>query len=237
MFDVTMGSFDGAETCDTVGLFLLSELSHLPINAGLYRDDLLSVSSLGGRQVEKVGQQMREIFRRHGLGLKVEANMQATDFLDVFLDLKAGTHRAKVKPEQVIHYVHRESNHPAHVLKNIPIEVQRRLILLSSNNTMFKAAKAPFQDALVRASYDHQLVCSPANQPSRRRSRVEICRDRHDWRSCKIRASCVNFQRKQRNFSHNLRKTTRFTHTKCDFNLKLLKFHTLSKILTKKVLK
>ena len=171
LFDVTMGSFDGAETCDTIGLLLLSELSHLPINAGLYRDDLLSVSSLGARQVEKVGQQMREIFRRHGLGLKVEANMQATDFLDVFLDLKAGTHRAWVKPEQVIHYVHRESNHPAHVLKNIPIEVQRRLTLLSSNNAMFEAAKAPFQDALVRAGYDHQLVFTPTNQPSRRRRR------------------------------------------------------------------
>ena len=95
-------------------MFLLSELSHLPINVGLNKDNLLSFSSLGARQVEKVGQKMREIFR-HGLGLKVEANMQATDFLDVFLDLKAGTHRGWVKPD----YVHRESNHPAHVLMNM----------------------------------------------------------------------------------------------------------------------
>ena len=36
---------------------------------------------------------------------------------------------------------------------------------------MFQAAKAPFQDALVRAGYDHQLVFSPTNQPSRRRRR------------------------------------------------------------------
>ena len=28
-FDVTMGSFDGAETCKLVGLFLLSQLNHL----------------------------------------------------------------------------------------------------------------------------------------------------------------------------------------------------------------
>ena len=34
--------------------------------------------------------------------------------------------------------------------------------------------------------------------------RGEICRDRHDRRSCKICASCVNFSGKQRNFSHNL---------------------------------
>ena len=58
--------------------------------------------------------------------------------------------------------------------------------------------------------------------------RVEICPDRRDRRSCKICASCVNFPRKQRNFLHNLPRTTRFTHTKCDFALKLLKFYTLS---------
>ena len=54
--------------------------------------------------------------------------------------------------------------------------------------------------------------------------RVEICRDRHDQRSCKICASCVNFPGKQRNLLHNLRRTARFTHTKCDFALQLLKF-------------
>ena len=58
--------------------------------------------------------------------------------------------------------------------------------------------------------------------------RVEICRDRHDQRLCKICASCVNFPRKQRDFLHNLRITAKFTRTKCDFALKLLRFHTLS---------
>ena len=58
--------------------------------------------------------------------------------------------------------------------------------------------------------------------------RVEICRDRRDQRACKICASCVNFPGKQRNFSHNSRKTTRFIHTQCDFALKLLKFYKLS---------
>ena len=67
--------------------------------------------------------------------------------------------------------------------------------------------------------------------------RVEICRDRHDQPSCKICASCVNFPRKQRNFSQNLRRTTKCTHTKCDFALNLLKFYTPSYILTKNLLK
>ena len=67
--------------------------------------------------------------------------------------------------------------------------------------------------------------------------RVENCRERHDQRSCKIFASCVNFPGKQHNLYHNLRRTARFTHTKCDFALQLLKFYTLSSILTKTLLK
>ena len=58
--------------------------------------------------------------------------------------------------------------------------------------------------------------------------RVEICRDRYDRRLCKICAICVNFPGKQRNFPHNLRRTTSFTPAKCNFALKLLKFYTLS---------
>ena len=56
--------------------------------------------------------------------------------------------------------------------------------------------------------------------------RVEIC---HDQRSGKICASSINFpQKKQYDFWHNLRRTTTFIHTKCDFALKLSKFYTLS---------
>ena len=58
--------------------------------------------------------------------------------------------------------------------------------------------------------------------------RVEICRDRHERKSCKICFRCVNFPGKQRDFLHNLGRTTRFTHTNCDFTLKLLIFYALS---------
>ena len=54
-------------------------------------------------------------------------------------------------------------------------------------------------------------------------TRVEVCHLCRDRRSCKICTSCVNLPEKKRNFSHNLHRTTRFTNTKCDFALKLLK--------------
>ena len=34
-FDVTMGSFDGAETCELVGLYVLAQLTPLRVNVGL----------------------------------------------------------------------------------------------------------------------------------------------------------------------------------------------------------
>ena len=44
LFDVTMGSYDGAETCELVGCYLLSQLKEIPgIDIGLYRDNGLAI--------------------------------------------------------------------------------------------------------------------------------------------------------------------------------------------------
>ena len=45
LFDVTMGSFDGAEVCELVGLYLLNKIKPLldSNNIGLYRDDGLAI--------------------------------------------------------------------------------------------------------------------------------------------------------------------------------------------------
>ena len=45
LFDATMGSYDGVEVCELVGLYLLGKLAPLigTKNVGLYRDDGLAV--------------------------------------------------------------------------------------------------------------------------------------------------------------------------------------------------
>ena len=47
-----MGSYDGAETCELAGSFLLSQLQELNINIGLYRDDGLVISNTTPRDTE-----------------------------------------------------------------------------------------------------------------------------------------------------------------------------------------
>ena len=50
----TLGSYDGAETCELVGNFLLSQLQHLDINMGLYQDDGLAIINATPRQTENI---------------------------------------------------------------------------------------------------------------------------------------------------------------------------------------
>ena len=54
-------------------------------------------------------------------------------------------------------YVHRQSNHPPSILRNIPQSVNDRLNRLSSNKEKFEAAAPPFQAALDKSGYSHKL--------------------------------------------------------------------------------
>ena len=62
-FDVTMGSYDGAETCELVGGFLLSQLQNLDVDIGLYRDDSLAVSNAAQRDTENIKKEICRVFK------------------------------------------------------------------------------------------------------------------------------------------------------------------------------
>ena len=61
MFDVTMGSFDGAEICELVGLYFLNILSNKYDNGSirLYRDDgLAAFNNISRPKVERHNQML-----------------------------------------------------------------------------------------------------------------------------------------------------------------------------------
>ena len=93
LFDVTMGSWDGAKVCELVGLYLLNQLKDLiPIeNAGLYRDDGLAfIRSRSGRLLDRYRKDIIELFRREGLSITCETNLSVTDYLDVIFNMETG---------------------------------------------------------------------------------------------------------------------------------------------------
>ena len=164
-FDVTMGSWDGAEACELVGLFLLSKLSHTNhIQVGLYRDDGLAVCALRPRQAELQKKQICRIFQEHGLKITIEANLKSVNFLDVNFNLETGIFKPYMKPNDTPLYVDVNSNHPPCILKNIPHSVNNRLSKISANEEFFLQACPPFQEALRKSGYNYQLNFNPPTQ-------------------------------------------------------------------------
>jgi hypothetical protein len=176
LFDVTMESFDGAETCELVGSYLLSKL--VPLygnNIGLYRDDGLGTFNKSPKEIEKIKKEICRVFSEHNLKITIEANKKSVNFLDLTLDLSSASYKPFTKPGNTIQYVNSRSNHSPSVLRSIPEAINKRLSTISSNKDNFDAAAPPYQEALQRSGYDHNLTFNPnPPKPKRARSRNVI---------------------------------------------------------------
>ena len=176
-FDVTMGSFDGAELCDLVGLFILHQMKDIRgLDLGLFRDDGLGVSRLSPRTNQtKIIQEIKDVFKANKLSITIEVNLKVVDFLDVTLDLDLGTYKPFTKPNHTPTYVHRSSNHHPNTLENIPKGVNKRLSIISSNEEIFDQAAPSYQQALDKSGYNFKLKFDPEAKnprpPPRNRSR------------------------------------------------------------------
>ena len=169
-----MGSYDGAEVCELVGLYLLSCLQHLNVILGVYRDDALGVHAMTPKEGEDMKKEICKIFKDHQLSIDAKVNTKSVDFLDINLDLETELYKPFKKADNTPLYVNIASNHPPTIIKNIPGAVNRRLTNISANGDVFKDETSDYQEALNQAGYTHQLKYDPpttSNSTKRNRSR------------------------------------------------------------------
>ena len=166
-----MGSYDGAETCELVGNFLLYQLQDHNINVGLYRDDGLAITNATPRNTERIKKEICRIFNNNALCIIIEGNKQVINFLDVTFNLNRSAYQPFTKPNTSVQYVHCESNHPPITTKNIPASINKRLSSLSSDMVSFSQAAPPYQKAraLDKSGYSYNLNYEP-NAPAKRKS-------------------------------------------------------------------
>ena len=175
MFDVTMGSYDGAETCELVVCLMLHKLQPLlGKDVGLYRDDGLSVVRKRPRQVEITKKEICKLFAENQLKITADANKRNINFLDANLDLPTGTYKPYMKPGNKPLYVNVKSNHPPCVLKSIPEGINKRLSQISSTEDAFNSAIGPYQEALDKSGYDYKLKYQPTQNTSRKNRKRNI---------------------------------------------------------------
>ena len=95
-FDVTIGSFDGAEVAEFVGLFLLHKLTsimHLS-DFALYRDDGLCALRCTKRSIDDIRKKIEVLFKNVKLQIETPpiGPAKSLDFLDLNVNLKTGFH-------------------------------------------------------------------------------------------------------------------------------------------------
>ena len=167
LFDVSMGSYDGAEVCELIGIFILNLLGRqydTKNNNGLYRDDGLSIfKNCSGLQMEKIKKHLQKVFKNNGLDVIIEWNMKVVNYFDVTFNLNDCTYHPYQKPDNIIQYMHVESNHPSNIIKQIPKTIEKRLSQLSSNEEMFNESAPFYENKLHQSGYQQKLKYNPVN--------------------------------------------------------------------------
>ena len=155
-FDVTMGNFDGAETSELAGLYLLSKISKIIDNAhlGLYRDDGLAlITNCNSQKLDRIKKKLHQIFKDEGLKITVELCDENVDFLDISLNVSVKSNRPYKKPNDTPLYINKMSNHPKSIINNIPDMVSKRLSNLSSDKRSFLDTKHAYESALKHSGF------------------------------------------------------------------------------------
>ena len=177
LFDVTMGSFDGAEICELVGLFLLHqvEIKFPEIDFGLYRDDGLGCyKRMPGPRAERIKKDMIKLFKENGLSITIIMNATVANFLDSTMNLASGKHSPYRKPNDTPLYIHKHSNHPPNITKQLPVMIQTRLSDLSSDAHEFNNVKSDYETALSNSGFHDELKFAKSKPKSKRNRKRNI---------------------------------------------------------------
>ena len=129
-FDVTMGSFDGAEICELVGLFILEKIKSTlnSTNIGFYRDDGLAVfENHNGHSNDQFRKKIIQTFKDHNLKITILCNLKKVDFLDLSFDLNNNTYKPFNKPNNPTRYINVLSNHPPSIIQQLPKSIEQRI--------------------------------------------------------------------------------------------------------------
>ena len=131
---------------------------------GQYRDDGLSVfKNISGQEAEKIKKDLQNIFKNNGLEIVIACNMVVVTYFDITLNLDDGTYRPYHKPNGEIQYIHKESNHPATIIKQLPLTIESRLSNISSSKEIFDDSVKIYEIVEKSGFSSHRLTYKPNN--------------------------------------------------------------------------
>ena len=106
---------------------------------------------------------MQRLFKEYDLEITAESSQKIVNCLDVTLNLKDGTFRPYLKPDDQIQYIHTESNHPPNIVQHMPASIETRLSNLSSTEIIFKESTTHYENNLWQSEYNKKLTYKPTD--------------------------------------------------------------------------
>ena len=113
---------------------------------------------MSGPELERKRKKIIETFKKYGLAITIKPNLFVVNFLDIQFNLLNGTFKSYRKPNNDPIYVHKDSNHPPQVLKELPKTVGKRISTISSSKEIFESSKIEYENALKIIGYKDRLV-------------------------------------------------------------------------------
>ena len=142
---------DGAEICELVGLYILTEIhkNMAFTSVGLYRDDGLAViRSASGSSLDRYRKKLITLFQDNELKITAKTGKTSINFC-----LNSESYQPYRKPNDEPLYINRNSNHPPTILSRLPQTISKRISSLSSNFKLFSRAAPIYNAALENAGY------------------------------------------------------------------------------------
>ena len=77
------------------------------------------------RKWNEMKKHLQKVFKNNGLDVIIECNIKVVNYLDVTFNLNDVTYQPYQKPDNIIQYIHVESNHSPTIIKQNPKTIKK----------------------------------------------------------------------------------------------------------------
>ena len=145
------------------------------MSIGLYRDDGLSCfENKFEPELEKIKKKICKIYKDNGSNIAIETNFHSTEYLEATLNLKAEKYYPYRKRNNSLQHIHKQSNHPPSIIKQILSIISKRLFDISSDKEHFDKAAPIYNEALENGGFNETLKFLRSIPTRRHRGRIII---------------------------------------------------------------
>ena len=157
-----MGSFDSAELCEPVGLYIFHIFGEKcgKYRIGLYCDDRLACfGDTSGPQAGRIRKYFIKIFKEDfDVSITCETNLKAVNFLDLTLNLTTSKYEPYNKADNNPLHINMLSGHPPNIIKNLPGNISKRINILSEDGTKLNKSKDLYNNAFAESGFTNKIA-------------------------------------------------------------------------------